>query len=36
MSYYPQYFEVIIHNTEHHCGFGSALSPEEMHINPRE
>jgi len=32
MSYYPQYFAVIAHNTEQHCGFGSALPPEESHI----
>ena len=29
---YPQYFAVIAHNTEQHCGFGSALPPEESHI----
>jgi len=34
MSYYPQYFAVITHNTEQHCGFGSALPPEESHITP--
>ena len=28
MSYYPQYFAVIAHNTEQHCGFGSALPPK--------
>jgi len=27
MSYYPQYFAVIAHNTEQQCGFGSALPP---------
>jgi len=35
MSYYPQYFAVIAHNTEQHCGFGSVLPPEESHIIPR-
>jgi len=35
VSYYPQYFAVIAHNTEQHCGFGSALLPEESHITPR-
>jgi len=35
MSYYPQYFAVITHNIEKHCGFGSALPPEESHITPR-
>jgi len=34
MSYYPQYFAVIAHNTEQHCDFGSALLPEESHITP--
>jgi len=34
MSYYPQYFAVIAHNTEQHCGFGSVLPPEESHITP--
>ena len=34
MSYYPQYFAVIAHNIEHHCDFGSALPPEELHIIP--
>jgi len=34
MSYYPQYFTVIVHNTEQYCGFGSALPPEESHITP--
>jgi len=34
MSYYPQCFAVIAHNTEQQCGFGSALPPEESHINP--
>jgi len=29
--YYPQYFAVIAHNTEQHCGFGSAFPPE-LHI----
>jgi len=28
MSYYPQYFAMIAHNTKKHCGFGSALPPE--------
>ena len=27
MPYYLQYFTVIAHNIEQHCGFGSALSP---------
>jgi len=36
MSYYPQYFAVITHNTEQHCGFGSALPREELHITPGE
>jgi len=36
MSHYPQYFAVIAHNTEQHCGFGSVLLPEESHITPRE
>jgi len=35
MSYYPHYFAVIAHNTEQHCGLGSALPPEESHITPR-
>jgi len=35
MSYYPQYFAVIVHNTEQHCGFGSALPPKESYISPR-
>jgi len=35
VSYYPQYFAVIAHNTEQHCGFGSALPPEKSHITPR-
>jgi len=34
MSYYPQYFTVIAHNTEQHCGFGSPCAPEESHITP--
>ena len=34
MSYYPQWFAVITQNTEQHCGFGSALPPEESHITP--
>ena len=34
MSYYPQYFAVITHNTEQHCGFGSALPREEFRITP--
>jgi len=34
MSYYPQYFTAIAHNTEQHCGFDSALSPKESHITP--
>jgi len=33
-SYYPQYFAVIAHNIEQNCGFGSALTPEELHITP--
>jgi len=33
--YYPQYFAVIAHNTEQHCGFSSALLPEESHVSPR-
>jgi len=32
MSYYAQYCAVIAHKTEQHCGFGSALLPEELHI----
>jgi len=28
MSYYPYYFAVIAHNTEQHCGFGSAVPPK--------
>jgi len=28
MSYYRQYFAVIAHNLEQHCGFGSALPPK--------
>jgi len=35
MSYYPQYVAVIAHNTEQHCGFGSALHPKESPITPR-
>jgi len=31
---YPQYFAVIAHNIEQHCGFVSALPPEESHITP--
>jgi len=31
-SYYSQYFVVIAHNIEQHCGFGSALPPEQSHI----
>jgi len=27
-------FPVIAHNTEQHCGFGSALPPEDPHITP--
>ena len=23
------------HNIEQHCGFGSALPPEELHVSPR-
>jgi len=34
MSYYPQYFAVIAHNIEQHCGLGSALLPEESRITP--
>jgi len=34
MFYYPQYFAVIAHSIEHHCDFGSALHPEELHITP--
>jgi len=33
MSYYPQYFAVIAHNIEQHCGFGSAL-PLKNRISP--
>jgi len=29
MSYYLQYFTVIAHNTEKHCGFSSALPPKD-------
>jgi len=35
MSYYPRYFAEIAHNTEQHCGFGSALPPVESYITPR-
>jgi len=31
----PQYFAVIAHDIEQHCGFGSALPSEESHIIPR-
>ena len=34
MFYYPQYFAVITHDTEQHCGFGSASPREELHISP--
>jgi len=34
MSYCPQYFAVITHNTEQHCGYGFALTLEESHITP--
>jgi len=34
IAYYPQYFTVIAHNTEQHCGFGFALPPEESPITP--
>jgi len=34
MSYYPQYFAVIAHNTEQHCGFGSALPPKNRILPP--
>jgi len=27
-------FPVIAHNTEQHCGFGSALPAEDPHITP--
>ena len=27
-------FAVIAHNTEQHCGFGSALPPQKPHITP--
>jgi len=36
MSYYPQYFAVIAHNMQQHCGFASALPPEESHITHGE
>jgi len=36
MSYFPQYFAVIAHNIEQHCGFGSTLTLKESHITPRE
>ena len=32
MSYYPQYFAVVAHNTEQHCGFGCALPRKKSHI----
>jgi len=35
MSYYPQNFAVIAHNTEQHRGFGPGCPPEESHIIPR-
>ena len=28
-------FPVIAHNTEQHCGLGSMLPPEKLHITPR-
>jgi len=31
---YPQYFAVIAQNTQQHCGFCSALTPEELPIIP--
>jgi len=34
MSHYTEYFVVIAHNTEQHCGFGSALSPRRIAYNP--
>jgi len=34
MSYYPQYFVMIAHSREQHCGFGSTLPPEESHFTP--
>jgi len=32
MSYYPQFLAVNTHNIEQHCGFGSTLPPERLHI----
>jgi len=34
MSYYPQYFKVIAHNTEKHCGFGFAYPPKNRILPP--
>jgi len=31
---YPQYFAVVSHKIELHCGFGSALPQEVSHITP--
>jgi len=36
ISYNPQHFTVIAQNTKQHCGFGSALPPDELHITPGE
>ena len=33
VSYHPQYFAVIAHKTEKHCGFGSA-DPQKSQITP--
>jgi len=31
---YPQYFAVITHNIEQHCGFGSTLPLKESYNTP--
>jgi len=34
VSYYPQYFAVIAHNTEQNCDFGSALPLKDRMLPP--
>jgi len=34
IAHYPQYFAVIAHNIEQHCGFDFAIYHEESYIIP--
>jgi len=34
MSYYPEYFAVIAHNTEQHCGWVPRYPPKNRILSP--